>query len=96
MQSSCMRRCLSALQLYVLEQRKTVMSYKYVEDAVGVKAAFNRLSAEDVALLENKAEALRHDIALQSILYSNTPPTEDEMNYIENENDEDSDEVVTF
>ncbi|KAF8299332.1 hypothetical protein TcYC6_0066860 [Trypanosoma cruzi] len=59
--------CLTALQLFALERRKTTTSYKYFEDTASIRAAFFRLTDAERELLEQSAMALRHDVALTSV-----------------------------
>ncbi|KAF8278559.1 hypothetical protein TcBrA4_0114520 [Trypanosoma cruzi] len=59
--------CLTALQLFALERRKTTTSYKYFEDTASIRAAFFRLADAERELLEQSAMALRHDVALTSV-----------------------------
>nr|CCC90694.1 hypothetical protein, unlikely [Trypanosoma congolense IL3000] len=70
MRHSCVWQCLSKLQLYALERRKTVASYKYLSDPTGIKASFKRLSPSDIASLERKVDALRNDVAARALIES--------------------------
>ncbi|RNE98795.1 hypothetical protein TraAM80_08610 [Trypanosoma rangeli] len=67
MQRSRASLCLTALQLFALERRKTTISYKYFEDTSSLRAAFNRLADAEKDTLEQHAAALRHDVALQHV-----------------------------
>ncbi|RNF14701.1 uncharacterized protein Tco025E_05782 [Trypanosoma conorhini] len=63
--------CLTALQLFALERRKSTSSYKYFEDAASIRAAFDRLTDAARDTLEQSEMALRHDVALHNI-FSNS------------------------
>ncbi|KAG8346065.1 hypothetical protein TRVL_03103 [Trypanosoma vivax] len=77
MQPCAVRRCLTALQLFTLERRKATASYIYVEDEATIRAAYDTLSEGTKCAFEQKAEALRHDYALRSILEDTSTPAEE-------------------
>ncbi|KAH9580916.1 hypothetical protein LSM04_006799 [Trypanosoma melophagium] len=68
--------CVTALQLFALHRRQATTSYKHLESAAGLRAAFHRLSAEERSALELEAAALQGDVALQSALHDATAVAE--------------------